>query len=445
MGRPTSTIATVDYDGRGALQPSRPLHAGLRAGAKASDRHHLLAAGAARRRRAAHLVPRPRDHRSTSTAWPPASSITTRTARSISSAAEIVIIAGNGVGTPRLMLFGLRQHPERPRQLSGPGRQEPDAPSLCASLRLFDEPMTAIAVPSAAACWSQEFYETDPARDFVRGYTFQFGRGDAPMPRGDRVDQRGSRALGRGPSPRLPRAWSTIASACRRSVRICPTSTTASTLDPVLKDSNGIPAPKIDYRICDNSRKMIDHGIERAKEVLERGRRQDPRRQSRSCHTAAGTCSAPPAWAPTRSARWSTSGAAATTSRISSSSTAASSSPRAAVNPTSTIQAIALYIADQHQEAPRQPVRLSLPMHDHGLSATEVRDLRLLAGQIIPPSAAYGVPGADDDLIFGDILKTSRARPRRRSPRAGRPGETLRRHLRRSGRCASHRSRRRVA
>jgi hypothetical protein len=45
-------------------------------------------------------------------------------------------------------------------------------------------------------------------------------------------------------------------------------------------------------------------------------------------------------------------------------------------------------------------------MHDHGLSATEVRDLRLLAGQIIPPSATYGVPGADDDLIFGDILKS---------------------------------------
>ena len=40
------------------------------------------------------------------------------------------------------------------------------------------------------------------------------------------------------------------------------------TLDPVLKDSNGIPAPKIDYTISDNSRKMMDHGIARAKEVL---------------------------------------------------------------------------------------------------------------------------------------------------------------------------------
>ena len=41
------------------------------------------------------------------------------------------------------------------------------------------------------------------------------------------------------------------------------------TLDPVLKDSNGIPAPKIDYTLSDNSRKMMDHGIARATEVLE--------------------------------------------------------------------------------------------------------------------------------------------------------------------------------
>ena len=30
------------------------------------------------------------------------------------------------------------------------------------------------------------------------------------------------------------------------------------TLDPVLKDSNGIPAPKIDYRSA-NSQRMLDH------------------------------------------------------------------------------------------------------------------------------------------------------------------------------------------
>ena len=40
------------------------------------------------------------------------------------------------------------------------------------------------------------------------------------------------------------------------------------TLDPVLKDSNGIPAPQIDYTISENTRRMMEHGIARAEEIL---------------------------------------------------------------------------------------------------------------------------------------------------------------------------------
>ena len=43
-------------------------------------------------------------------------------------------------------------------------------------------------------------------------------------------------------------------------------------------------------------------------------------------------------------------------------------------------------------------------MHNDDLTAEQVRDLRALAGTIIPPSRNYGVPGADDELIFRDIL-----------------------------------------
>ena len=45
-------------------------------------------------------------------------------------------------------------------------------------------------------------------------------------------------------------------------------------------------------------------------------------------------------------------------------------------------------------------------MPDHDLKPEQVRELRALAGTIIPPSAAYGVPGADDEKIFNDILKS---------------------------------------
>ena len=45
-------------------------------------------------------------------------------------------------------------------------------------------------------------------------------------------------------------------------------------------------------------------------------------------------------------------------------------------------------------------------MQNQDLTAEQARDLRALAGFIIPPSATYGVPGADDDKIFGDILNS---------------------------------------
>ncbi|HUA56540.1 MAG TPA: hypothetical protein VMB81_30430 [Candidatus Sulfotelmatobacter sp.] len=40
------------------------------------------------------------------------------------------------------------------------------------------------------------------------------------------------------------------------------------------------------------------------------------------------------------------------------------------------------------------------------LTADEARELRRLAGFMVPASAEYGVPGADDDAIFADIMRS---------------------------------------
>jgi hypothetical protein len=45
-------------------------------------------------------------------------------------------------------------------------------------------------------------------------------------------------------------------------------------------------------------------------------------------------------------------------------------------------------------------------MQNQDLSTDQARDLRALAGMIIPASAVYDVPGADDDKIFSDILRS---------------------------------------
>ncbi len=41
------------------------------------------------------------------------------------------------------------------------------------------------------------------------------------------------------------------------------------TLDPDLKDADGIPAPKISYRLSQNSERMLAHAVERGEQVLE--------------------------------------------------------------------------------------------------------------------------------------------------------------------------------
>ncbi len=40
------------------------------------------------------------------------------------------------------------------------------------------------------------------------------------------------------------------------------------------------------------------------------------------------------------------------------------------------------------------------------LTAAEVRDFRRLAGIMVPASTEYRVPGADDDAIFADIVRS---------------------------------------
>jgi hypothetical protein len=45
-------------------------------------------------------------------------------------------------------------------------------------------------------------------------------------------------------------------------------------------------------------------------------------------------------------------------------------------------------------------------MPNQDLTAEQVSDFRALAGIIIPPSTMYDVPGADDERIFNDVLRS---------------------------------------
>jgi len=115
---------------------------------------------------------------------------------------------------------------------------------------------------------SQEFYESDPSRGFVRGYSFEALRGMGAI----------SAALLGMSSGRIPwgaghhEAFAALFDRTAGMVAICedlPEPHNRVTLDPDLADSNGIPAPRIDYTLSENSRRMCEHAVARGREVLE--------------------------------------------------------------------------------------------------------------------------------------------------------------------------------
>jgi choline dehydrogenase-like flavoprotein len=210
-----------------------------------------------------------------------------------------------------------------------------------------DEPLDGGRAP-ITCMWSKEFYETDASRGFVRGYTLQFGRGTGPANQAMVGVAAGQLPWGREHHSvyreLLDRRLG-IGVACED----LPEEHNQVTLDPVLKDSNGIPAPRIDYAISENTRRMMEHGIARAEEILAAA---GAKRIfcSRTALNAPGHLlgtarmgddperSVVNAWGRSHDVKnlfivdgsiWVTSGG---------------------VNPTSTIQALALYIADQMKQ-----------------------------------------------------------------------------------------------
>jgi len=183
--------------------------------------------------------------------------------------AEVVVLACNGIGTPRLLLNSRSRHfPDGLANRSGlVGRNLMFHPYAMV-MGLFDEPLEGYKGPTGCCIMSQEFYESDPSRGFVRGYSFEILRGFGPV----------YTALWAMSKDELPwgadhhRTFAEIFDRTAGMVVISedlPDPANSVTLDPDLADADGIPAPKINYRLGENSERMLAHSVARAIEVLE--------------------------------------------------------------------------------------------------------------------------------------------------------------------------------
>ena len=182
--------------------------------------------------------------------------------------ARRVVIACNGVGTPRLLLNS--KSSSYPRGLANSsgyvGRNLMLHPVGYVE-GFFDKDLASNVGPQGCSIYSHEFYETDAGRGFKRGYTMQVLRGPGVI---ESVQSLLSRKLiGWGKNH-----YKDFLKMYNRSAHISiivedlPEFNNRVELDPNLKDSNGIPSPKIFYSLGENSKLMLAHGLQKGRELM---------------------------------------------------------------------------------------------------------------------------------------------------------------------------------
>ena len=183
--------------------------------------------------------------------------------------AAVTVLAANGIGTPRLLLLsGSSRFPNGLANSSGLAGKRLMLHPFGTVVGLFDEHLG-----STHGLWGQhihslEFYETDVSRGFVRGAKWGL------QPTGGPLSMTRGYPWGDNPiwGPNFHRdlrkllghsaMWGIIA-------EDLPEERNRVVLDPALKDPDGIPAPRLRYRMSENSKRLLEFHLERAKESLE--------------------------------------------------------------------------------------------------------------------------------------------------------------------------------
>ncbi len=181
--------------------------------------------------------------------------------------AHVVVLACNGVGTPRLLLNSKSKHfPNGLANSSGLVGKNLMFHPYSFTEGVFEDPVAGARGPMKCV-WSHEHYETDPDRGFVRGYILEATRGHPPVTTALRGYSWGRLPWGEGHHD----AYRKLHDRIMGFAGICedlPEEHNTVTLDPDQTDSDGIPAPKIDYTLSENSHRMLEHSVQSATEVL---------------------------------------------------------------------------------------------------------------------------------------------------------------------------------
>ncbi|KRE76010.1 GMC family oxidoreductase [Arthrobacter sp. Soil762] len=181
--------------------------------------------------------------------------------------AKIVVMAANAIGTPRLLLMSAQPgHPDGLANSNGLVGRHLMFHSWSFEDFWFDEPLDGFKGPEPAVSYSQQFYDTNTDRGFVNGFSLQVGTALGPA----------NSALGTNTGNTAPwgpghRKFFNDHFARHALVYVqgedLPVATNRVTLETDIVDSSGLPVPHVHYELHENDRRLIEWGRARALEA----------------------------------------------------------------------------------------------------------------------------------------------------------------------------------
>ncbi len=184
-------------------------------------------------------------------------------------AGKIVVLAASGVGTPRLLLNSKSDFwPNGLGNSSGLVGRNLMLHPLGYVEGHFKQDLESSHGPQGCCILSQEFYETPENSDVKRGFTIQVLRGPGPLEIALQGLRRRKIVFGEKHLDWLESEYNHKAS-LGLIVEDLPEHTNFIDLDPNLTDRNGIPAPRVHYKLGINSKKLLSKALESGKLLMK--------------------------------------------------------------------------------------------------------------------------------------------------------------------------------
>lgn len=180
--------------------------------------------------------------------------------------AKTIVLAANGIGTPRLLLMSDDGGSDGLANSSGLVGKNLMLHPNCGVTGLYDDEIQSWNGPAGQLIYSLEFYDTDETRGFSRGAKWNL----MPIPGVlaalelfDDIpfDERWGAGL-----HQLSR-WAGKVLNWVANVEDLPEESNRITLDAQLTDSSGLPAPAVHYRLSENSQRCIRFSLDRMAEA----------------------------------------------------------------------------------------------------------------------------------------------------------------------------------